>query len=208
MTGKQTVLNVNHYAVVGKIRQHNTKILKNHWNPGKWVFIWEYSVRDFQWIPTWQGLDDLQKSFRSCDLDESSLSIGRDNFQDDDEEILAKTNNAKCYIQWNLYAFLIGRRLTGKENMHIFEITQWWKVGPKIIMQKCIYSGTCIPYIPLFIWQEMKIALCTQVLSASSNRFRLKFILPILRLFLSKAFLKTILTLSCWYSLDSSHWAL
>ena len=43
------------------------------------VLIWKYSVRAFQWIPTWQGLDGFQKSLRPCPLEESSLSIGRVN---------------------------------------------------------------------------------------------------------------------------------
>ena len=45
----------------------NTKLcknLKNDWNPGKWVLIWEHSARAFQWIPTWQGFDAFQKSLR------------------------------------------------------------------------------------------------------------------------------------------------
>ena len=33
------------------------KYLRNDWNPGTWVLIWEYSVRAIQWISTWQGLD-------------------------------------------------------------------------------------------------------------------------------------------------------
>ena len=49
------------------------KTEKNDWNPG--ILIWHYSERDFQWIPTWQGLDGFQKSLHPCDLDESSLSI-------------------------------------------------------------------------------------------------------------------------------------
>ena len=32
-----------------------SKKQKNDWNPGKWVLVWEYSVRAIQWIPTWQG---------------------------------------------------------------------------------------------------------------------------------------------------------
>ena len=31
---------------------------KLDWNPGTWVLIWQFSVRAFQWMPTWQGLDD------------------------------------------------------------------------------------------------------------------------------------------------------
>ena len=57
--------------------QNDAKILKNYRNPGKWVLIWEYSARAIQWVPTWQGLDEIQKSLRFCALDESSLSIRR-----------------------------------------------------------------------------------------------------------------------------------
>ena len=56
--------------------RNEAKNLKNYWNPGIWVPIWEYSVRAFRWIPTWQGLDGLQRSLYFCALDESSLSIG------------------------------------------------------------------------------------------------------------------------------------
>ena len=31
------------------------KNLKNDWNSDTWVLIWKYSVRDFQWMATWQG---------------------------------------------------------------------------------------------------------------------------------------------------------
>ena len=37
------------------------KKLKNDWNPGTWVLIWEYSERVIQWIPSWQGLDGFKK---------------------------------------------------------------------------------------------------------------------------------------------------
>ena len=57
--------------------QNDAKILKNDWNLGTWVLIWEYSARAIQWIPTWQVLDGFQKLLRPCALDESSLSIGR-----------------------------------------------------------------------------------------------------------------------------------
>ena len=50
---------------------------KNTWNHVKWVFIWEYSVRAFQWIPTWQGLDAFPNSLHTCTLDKRSLSIER-----------------------------------------------------------------------------------------------------------------------------------
>ena len=57
--------------------QNDAKILRNHWNHGKWVLIWEYSSRAIQWIPTWQGLDGFQKSLHPCASAESSLSIRR-----------------------------------------------------------------------------------------------------------------------------------
>ena len=44
---------------------------------GKWVLIWECSVRAIQWIPIWQGLDDFQKSLCPCALEKSSLSLWR-----------------------------------------------------------------------------------------------------------------------------------
>ena len=55
------------------------KNLKNDWNPGKWVLIWEYSVRAIKWVP-WHGLDISQISLLLCALDESSLSIWRVKF--------------------------------------------------------------------------------------------------------------------------------
>ena len=39
------------------------KNLKNDWNSGTWVLIWEYSVRAIYWLPIWQGLGGFQKSF-------------------------------------------------------------------------------------------------------------------------------------------------
>ena len=42
--------------------QNQAKILKNDWNLGTWVLIWEYSMRAIQWIPTWLGLDGFQES--------------------------------------------------------------------------------------------------------------------------------------------------
>ena len=53
------------------------KKLKNDWNPGIWVLIWEYLVRAIQWIPIWQGLNIFQKSLCPWALYEISLSIGR-----------------------------------------------------------------------------------------------------------------------------------
>ena len=56
----------------------NAKLCKkteNDCNPGKWILIWEYSVRAIQWIPTWQGLDVFQKSLHFSALDEGSLSM-------------------------------------------------------------------------------------------------------------------------------------
>ena len=60
----------------------NTKLwkinLKNDWNPGTWVLIWEYSVRAIKWIPTWQPCQDgFQNLLHLWALEESSLSIGR-----------------------------------------------------------------------------------------------------------------------------------
>ena len=49
----------------------------SYWNPGIWVLIWMHSVRAFQWIPTWQGLEGFQESLRPCALDKSILSIWR-----------------------------------------------------------------------------------------------------------------------------------
>ena len=42
--------------------QNDAKDLKNDWNPGTWVLIWEYSARAIQWIPTRQGLDGFLKN--------------------------------------------------------------------------------------------------------------------------------------------------
>ena len=39
------------------------KELKNDWNPGIWILIWEYSARAIQWIPTWQGIEGFQKFY-------------------------------------------------------------------------------------------------------------------------------------------------
>ena len=36
-------------------------------------------LRTIQWIPTWEGLDDIQISLHPCALGKSSLSIGRGN---------------------------------------------------------------------------------------------------------------------------------
>ena len=72
---------VNAYAA-GDYTLTNMKWCKspeNDWNTGKWVIIWAYSARVFQWIPTWQGLDGFQKSLRLCALNENSLSIERVN---------------------------------------------------------------------------------------------------------------------------------
>ena len=38
------------------------KNLKNDRNTGIWVLILEYSVRGFQWIPTWQDLEGFYKN--------------------------------------------------------------------------------------------------------------------------------------------------
>ena len=39
--------------------QNDAKKVENYWNPGIWVFIWEYSVRGIWWIPSWYGFKDL-----------------------------------------------------------------------------------------------------------------------------------------------------
>ena len=52
-----------------KMMQKKKRRLKNYWNPGTWVLIWQYSARDFQWIATWQGLDDFRKSLHPWVLD-------------------------------------------------------------------------------------------------------------------------------------------
>ena len=57
--------------------QKYAKNLKNVWNHGLWVLIWEYSVRAIQWVATWQGSVVFQKSLRHCALDISCFSIGR-----------------------------------------------------------------------------------------------------------------------------------
>ena len=44
------------------------KFLKNDRNPGKWVLIWEFSARAFQWIPAWYGFDGFYTSLCPCDL--------------------------------------------------------------------------------------------------------------------------------------------
>ena len=69
-----TCCNINSYADGGSFGQYKImqKNMKNDWNPGKWALIWEYSARAIQWIPTWQGLDDFQKSLRHCDFDKSN----------------------------------------------------------------------------------------------------------------------------------------
>ena len=51
--------------------------LRNNWNLGIWVLIWEYSA--IQWIPTWQGLGGFQRSSHPCVLEENRFSIGRVN---------------------------------------------------------------------------------------------------------------------------------
>ena len=59
-----------------------------YWNPGTWLLTWEYSVRAFQWIPSWQGLGGYQKSY-PCALDESSLSI-------------EAVNGLTCTVEWHI----------------------------------------------------------------------------------------------------------
>ena len=68
------------------------KKLRNDWNRGIWVLIWEYSVWAIHWIPTWQSLDDLQKSLHSSVLSTKVASAleGLSYF-------CSKHNNAKIY---------------------------------------------------------------------------------------------------------------
>ena len=55
--------------------QNDAKKLKNYWNPGTLVPIWEYSARAFQWIPTWHGLNGCQKYLRSMLWTEVALAL-------------------------------------------------------------------------------------------------------------------------------------
>ena len=57
--------------------QDDAKHLKDDWNHGTWVLIWEFSGRAILWIPTWQGYDGFQQSLHPCALDESGRRIGR-----------------------------------------------------------------------------------------------------------------------------------
>ena len=50
------------------------KKLKNYWNPGIWVHIWENSMGAVQWIPTWQGLYGFHMPPLLCGHDRSGLS--------------------------------------------------------------------------------------------------------------------------------------
>ena len=65
------------------LNQKNTvimwKMLKSGRNPVKWVLICYYSMRAFQWIPTWQDCDDFQKFLSCCAYDKSRLGIERVN---------------------------------------------------------------------------------------------------------------------------------
>ena len=51
---------INMYLLIWAIR-NDAKNLKNDWNPGTWVLIWEYPARAIQWIPTWQSLNVFKK---------------------------------------------------------------------------------------------------------------------------------------------------
>ena len=44
-------------------------------NPEKWCKSWQMGT--FQWIPTWQGLNDFHNIFLFCALDESNVSCRR-----------------------------------------------------------------------------------------------------------------------------------
>ena len=79
--GHGEVLFINPYAAGGWFGQYKImkNKLKNDWNPGKWVLIWEYSIRAFIWVPTRLGSDDFQDYLLFCALDESNLSSKRVN---------------------------------------------------------------------------------------------------------------------------------
>ena len=74
---KYFIRQINPYAAGGEFlrTQNCAKKLKNDRNPGLWVFIWEYSARANQWIPTWQGLDGYQKSLHPCALRKVALAL-------------------------------------------------------------------------------------------------------------------------------------
>ena len=52
------------------------KTFENDWYTGIWVLFWENAARGFQWKPTWQGLDNFEKSLHHFALNERSLIIG------------------------------------------------------------------------------------------------------------------------------------
>ena len=52
------------WLLIWPIQNDGQKNMKNDWNPSKWVLIWEYSARGFQWIPIWHSLDGFWKSLR------------------------------------------------------------------------------------------------------------------------------------------------
>ena len=93
---------------------NDEKTLKKDRNPGKWVLIWEYSARAFQWIPTWQGLDNYQKSLRPCTLDEISLGIGRVKLVG----FIGKTMQFRCEVAISYYE-LCPVGWGGKSCLHI-----------------------------------------------------------------------------------------
>ena len=95
--------------------QNDAKKLKNEWNPGNGVLIWEYSARAFQWIPTWQGLDGFQKSLHPCALNESSLSIRR----------------VKWYVQDSIETCSFVAYLSKASSVQMPEIP-FFRVGPDV----------------------------------------------------------------------------
>ena len=72
--------------------------LKDDWNPGTWVFIWEYSARPIQLVLIWPGLDVFQKCLCPCVLEGCSLSIGR---------VKSDWNLAKWVLIWDYSARVI-----------------------------------------------------------------------------------------------------
>ena len=57
--------------------QNDSNNLKNGWNLGTWVLIWEYSARAIHWIERWQGFYVFQISLHPFTLDESIFNMCR-----------------------------------------------------------------------------------------------------------------------------------
>ena len=88
------------------------KTLKMTENPGPWVLIEKNSLRTIQWIPTWEGLDGLQKSLWPCSL-ENSHSIGR--FKHQSNFDFTYVSNCHSYTQYQLTKNVINKQ-------HLFQL--------------------------------------------------------------------------------------